>query len=369
MSTHTPKRFLECLLPITECNLRCEYCYVIQKNLRGAKWPTLYSVEQITQALTKERLGGICWISICGAGETFLSQDTVPLVTNLLKNGHYVNVTTNGTITPRIKELCALPLELRERLHLAFSLHYVELKNKNLLQVFVDNIKRVKAAGCSFLVQINLYDGYVPYWDEIKEFSMREFGAPPQVALTRAEGDGEYKIHFSGTMDEYVQIGKKFESPLFDFTVKNFNILRKEFCYAGDWSGTLNLGTGILTSCYGDGISQNIFEDVSRPIEFCAMGKNCKNTFCFNSSHFLSLGVIPSLTTPTYASLRNREIAGWYNPKMQAFLSNKLCQSNRRYSWLERVLSNIRFRNNRNIMHRIIFSLLSRLNRKYNCKP
>lgn len=26
------KRFVECLLPVTACNLKCSYCYVIQKS-------------------------------------------------------------------------------------------------------------------------------------------------------------------------------------------------------------------------------------------------------------------------------------------------------------------------------------------------
>ena len=51
---------------------------------------------------------------------------------------------------------------------------------------------------------------------------------------------------------------------LFDFTVKNFNEKRKEFCYAGDWSGVLNLETGLLRKCYSDNGGQLIFDDISR---------------------------------------------------------------------------------------------------------
>ena len=48
------------------------------------------------------------------------------------------------------------------------------------------------------------------------------------------------------TQQEYVEIGKGFVSPLFDFTTHNFNVKRKEFCYAGSWAYTLNLKTGVL---------------------------------------------------------------------------------------------------------------------------
>ena len=32
-----PKRFIECLLPVTICNLKCSYCYIIQGNRRDMK--------------------------------------------------------------------------------------------------------------------------------------------------------------------------------------------------------------------------------------------------------------------------------------------------------------------------------------------
>lgn len=336
------KRFFECLLPVTFCNLKCDYCYVIQENRRKMQMPSLeFSPEWITKALTTERLGGICWFSICGAGETLAPKEILPIVRGLLENGHFVNLTNNGTISQRIDELCALPEEMRKRLHFAFSLHYLELKRKNLLKTFVRNVKKVQSMGCSFLVQINLYDGYVPVWDEIGELCKREFGAFPQVALTREETRPKMKIFSAGTEEDYINIGKKFNSPLFDFTAKNFNVRRKEFCYAGDWACVLNLGTGELSACYGSGIRQNIFRDLTKPIRFCAIGKNCEKPYCINSSHFLSLGTIPTMAAPTYAALRNREEAGWYSDEMKAFLSQKLRENNREYTAFEKFVHGV----------------------------
>lgn len=53
------KRFFECLMPVTVCNLKCSYCYVIQRDYRNMKLAELkYTPEHIGKCLTKERLGG-----------------------------------------------------------------------------------------------------------------------------------------------------------------------------------------------------------------------------------------------------------------------------------------------------------------------
>ena len=186
----------------------------------------------------------------------------------------------------------------------------------------------MRDAGASILLQLNLCDEYVPYIEEIQRLSMEKVGAYPQVALTRDEQRKPFGIFTKGTREEYLANGEKFHSPLFEFTTKNFCVKRKEFCFAGDWSGTLNLQTGVLTKCYADYDGVNIFEDVDAPIPFEAVGKHCGSPYCVNSSHFMSLGVIPSLKTPTYAQLRNRPEAKWYTPEMEAFLSGKLADSN-----------------------------------------
>lgn len=337
------KRFFECLIPVTACNLKCDYCYVIQRNNRLLKLPQFkYSPEHIKKALSKERLGGVCYFSICGAGETFVPKETLQIVKALLEEGHYVNVTNNGTFTNRLKEITTWNSDLRRRLHLSFSLHYNELIKHNILNVIFDNVRMMRDAGCSILVQINLYDGYNKYWTEIKDLCIKEVGAPPQVAATRDERYSTYKFYTIGSDAEYIKRGKEMESPLWDFTIENFNKKHNhEFCYAGEWSGTLNLCTGVMTGCYGQGIVQNIFEDISKPIKFRAIGKGCLNKFCMNSSHFLSLGCIPSYDTPTYAALRDREIAKWYTPTMRHFLSEKLYDDNIEYNSLKIASSNI----------------------------
>ena len=336
-----PKRFFECLLPVSVCNIKCPYCYVVQENRREMQLAELqYSPEHIAKALRRERVGGICWISICGLGETLAQKEIVDIVYYLLKEGHYINITTNGTLTNRFKEIIEKCKSYTNRLHFSFSFHYTELKRLGWINKFFDNIDFVKENGASFLLQINLCDEYIPFLDEIKSISLERTGALPQVALTRDESTIPMKIWTDLSDEEYYRIGKTFNSPLFEFTYKNFNVLRKEFCYAGDWSFVLNLQTGWLQKCYANPQGQNIFEDINSKIKFEAVGNNCQNNYCVNSSHFMSLGIIPEIDTPTYYALRNREEANWYSNDIKEFLSCKLNESNKEYSNIKKYFIN-----------------------------
>lgn len=285
------KRFFECLIPVTVCNLKCSYCYVIQRDYRNMKLAELkYTPEHIGKCLTKERLRGECFFSICGAGETLAQPETLRIAKELLKNGHIVNITTNGTLKNRFQELENFTQEEKERLHFSFSLHYLELKRLNLVETFFENVLFVKKQGCSFIVQINLCDEYIPYLDEIKSICESRIGAWPQVAATRKESSNLTKIEFLTELsdEEYIAHGREFGSPLFDYTIENFNVKRNEFCYAGQRSGTLNLADGTLHKCYADPKPQRIFDDPCKPIVFEPIGMNCGCAFCLNSSHFMS---------------------------------------------------------------------------------
>lgn len=329
------KRFFECLVPVTACNIKCSYCYIIQRNHRCMEIPKLkYSIQQIGKALSVQRLGGVCYFSIYGAGETLLADQIIELVEELLKQGHFVNITTNGTLTKQFNRISNFNKEYRDRLHIAFSFHYLELIRIKKLQTFFDNVKLMKDSGISFLVQLNLCDEYEPYLEEIKECCKKNIGAYPQVAATRKEYNLNQHIELltEHTKEEYINMGNTFNSPLFEFTMKNFNVKRSEFCYAGDWSGVLNLQTGILRKCYSDNGGQNIFDNPEKPVKWEAIGK-CGSLFCMNSSHFMSLGIIPECyENITYAGLRNREEAGWYTLDVLKALNGKLSETNDIYT-------------------------------------
>lgn len=337
------KKFVECLLPVSVCNLKCSYCYVIQRN-QDLQKSCLIEIDEkrLERIFSKERWEGICYFSICGKGETFASADLIRIVKAMLSNGHYVNITTNGTLSSRIKKISEFSSEERKRIHISFSFHYIELKKRQLIDTFFSNVRLVKSLGCSYLVQLNLTDVYLPYIDEIKDICLREIGAYPQIAATRKEDSlKKIKIYSNLSDEEYIKIGEGFSSPLFSFTMKNFNVKRKEFCYAGAWTYTLNLQTGILKRCYASCIFQNIYKDVDSKIMNLAVGNSCGSTFCLNSSHFMSLGAIPEVSCPSYAKLRNREDAKWYSPEMELFLSGKLKDNNKEYTASQKVFSNV----------------------------
>lgn len=337
-------KFIECLVPVTICNLRCEYCYIIQEDRRKNELPNFkYTPKQIRKGLSQKRLGGTAYISICGAGETLLVEEVIQIVKELLEEGHYINITTNGTLSNRFEQIISeISSGNLKRLHFAFSLHYVELKNKKLLEKFVDNIKKVKNAGCSYTLQMNLCDSYIEQFDEIKQFCNEQFGFLPQLAATRNENDEEeIKLFTKSSYEDYYEFGKKFNSELFEYTMKNFMKKRKEFCYAGEWSFILNLATGEMQQCYASRKRTDIFKDLDKKIDFRAIGANCRSPYCFNSSHFMSLGIIPDLRDePTYAELRIRKES--YTEEMKSFLSQKLYDNNKEYGKYKKKTINIK---------------------------
>ncbi len=346
-------RFFECLVPCSVCNIKCEYCYVVQQNRRKnsiAKFN--YSAEHIAKALTKKRLGGTCYFSICAIGETLVQKEVIDIVHALLKNGHYVNVTTNGTLSKRFDELLDIDEKYIKHLQVAFSFHYLELQKINKVDEFFLNVKKVKAKGGSFLVQLNMYDGYMPYLEEIKELCLKNLNALPQIAVTRKQivdkkGKVSFQLHTNNSKENYVNKSNEFNSPLFKFTMDNFNKKRKQFCYAGEWSMILNLATGVAQKCYFDSNGVNIFENIEKPIKFKPIGCNCRENYCVNSSHFLTLGVIPSIETPTYVELRDRKEGNWYNKEMHSFLSTKLKESHKQYGFVKRIMITYSYRFNR----------------------
>ena len=312
--------FVEVLIPITKCNIKCHYCYVAQRSYRTMEFAHFQrSPEEIAYALRPERFGGRLYISLCGAGETMMQKELPAIVANLLDEGHFVNVTTNGTISKSFDELLSLvPPSLLPRLNFSFSFHFLELRRTALLERFWANVEKVRDAGCSFIVQVNLCDEYEPYFEEIKQECLLHVGALPQLAATRDEVNltDDIRLFTQHSREEYVRSGESFHSPLFDFTMQNFMKKHKEFCYAGKLSYTFNMATGILKPCYCSNVFQNLYKNMEAPIRLTAIGRHCKSPLCMNSSHFISLGVIPDYPAPTYAELRNRKCSDgteWYS--------------------------------------------------------
>jgi sulfatase maturation enzyme AslB (radical SAM superfamily) len=55
----TIKKFIECHIPITRCNLRCSYCYITQKEKYNDRMPRFtHRAEEIARSLSPKRMGG-----------------------------------------------------------------------------------------------------------------------------------------------------------------------------------------------------------------------------------------------------------------------------------------------------------------------
>ena len=343
------KRYIDCYVPVTTCTLRCPYCYITRHRLFEGSLPKFeYSPEYVRKALSKERLGGTCLINFCAGGETLLAKEVVNYVRELLEEGHYCSVVTNGTLSNRIAEFAELPSYLTKHLFFKFSYHYLELKERNLFDTFFNNIRLVRDAGCSFTLELTPSDEAIPFIAEIKSRALHELGAWNHVTIARDEkDDSELPILSTLSREEYKKTWGVFESKLFDYKYEIFETKRKEFCYAGDWTFSLNLMTGEMSQCYKGYYQQNIFEDISKPIAFRAIGANCKEHHCYNGHAWLALGDIPTLKAPTYAEMRNRvcvDGSEWLSEEMRSFMSSKLYESNKQYNFLKRAYTNFRYR-------------------------
>ena len=178
------KRFIDCTVPVVTCNLRCPYCYITQERDFLKAMPTFrYSAEVIGAALTQERLGGVCHFNLCGGGETLLPKEMIDIIFALLKNGHYLAIITNGTVTKQFEKIAQFPKEYLERLFFKFSFHYLELKKRNLLDRFFENINLMRSVGCSISVELTPDDYYIPYINEIKKICMERVGALCHVTV------------------------------------------------------------------------------------------------------------------------------------------------------------------------------------------
>ena len=338
------KRLIIAHVPVSTCNLRCKYCYITVQNRWNAELPKFdHTVEEIGRALSKERLGGVCFVNLCGSGETLLPPVMVDIIKGILEQGHYVEVVTNGTASKRFDEIIKLSTNLLERLTFKFSFHYLELKRLNIFDIFFENIRKIKKAGCSFTVEMTPNDEFESHINDIKNMCIKELGALCHLTIARNDLEKEIPILSNHSLNEYAKIWSQFYSIMFDFKKTLFQVKRREFCYAGDWTAYINLGTGKITKCYCPTEVGNIF-DMSKTIKFEAIGK-CPIAHCYNGHAHLAFGVIPSLTTPTYADIRNRKcIDGteWINPRMKEFIMGKLKDNNAEYSNIKKNLLNLK---------------------------
>ena len=115
-----------------------------------------------------------------------------------------------------------------------------------MFNVFWDNVHRMKDSGCSISVELTPNDETIPYIEDIKEMCMKEVKTLCHITVARKETDKNLPILTELSKEEYYKTWNTFDSELFRFKMSTFYVKRKEFCYVGLWTATLNLGTGIL---------------------------------------------------------------------------------------------------------------------------
>jgi len=339
------KRLIVAHIPVTTCNLRCKYCYIYQQNQFDAKLPDFkYDAEHIGKALSIERLGGICLINLTAGGETLLPNQITGIIKELLKQGHYLEVVTNGLISKRFDAIAAFPKELLSRLQFKFSFHYLELLRLNKIDQFFKNINQMNNAGCSFTVEMTPSDELIPHKSDILKLCEEKLKVPCHLTVARNDNDKNKGIFSRLSYNDYQNTWSDFNSKMFNFKMDILGIKRKEYCYAGDWSFYLNVGNGDIKPCYGKLVTQNIFKNISKPIKFRAIGKRCVQPYCYNGHAFLTVGIIPELKTPTYSDIRNRISSTgeeWHKNRLKAFFSSKLIESNKEYNINRKRISSI----------------------------
>ena len=353
------KRFITVHIPVYSCNFRCSYCYVGQHHDAYTHGISDFFISPTIFAnfFNVERTGGYCYFNLCAAGETLLHPQLIELVSLLTRQGHYVDIITNGVLSNKFETIEKVLDDFQKaHLFMKFSFHYLELKKLNLLEKFVENINLCKRNKISYTIEITPHDELIRYIDEVKEFSVEQFGALPHITVARNENTRGIEILSNLQRDEYYKVWSVFDSDMFNFKFSTFNVKRKEFCYAGEWSLYVSLLTGDYYQCYGGDLLGNL-KNADKPINFRAIGR-CRQPHCWNGHAFLTLGDIPSFDCITYRQLRNRTTLtgeNWLQKEISDFFDSKLNQANNEYSEIKK---------KRRVFISILMSFVSRVNSK-----
>lgn len=288
-STEKIVKRINATISTSGCNLRCEYCYLAQvkhKNHENTK-ALRYSLETIFKACSKQRLGGTCIIQLIGDGETLLPSDVIPLIRGLLKEGHYVVVINNGTMTARIHELieCTELDETIDHLMFTFSLHFLELEKRKLLDIFEDNINYVKMKKVSFDISLVCSDDYIAAADRIHGFCNQNLGGvvPSVLPADQYDTGGNHIGMLSSYNQEIYYRNIKRAFPSFDIKYREDieNTDNHQFCYAGSWCFYVDFTTGRYSQCLrNEGPEHNFFEHLDEKLMAEPVGNRCRAPYC-----------------------------------------------------------------------------------------
>lgn len=299
-----PIKHFACALGKSACNIHCDYCYIDYRDKEDdINTSFSHSISYMIKALSQARLGGPAFFDMCSDGETLLKNGIVELVHGLLKEGHYVCLITNGTVTSKLNEILNISMLYRKRLLFHFSLHYLELKKKSLINTYFDNVNLVKESGASISMSLVGCDEYIPYIDEIKKTAMEKVGAMPYITAVRAADSYKYdQFVIEGkakTWEEYIDLWKGFPGKSLELRGNTLGKICKK-CYAGISSGFINLDSGHLVSCVPGEYLDNIYDDIKRKIKFLKDSHECKWGYCSHNAFFMSGREMNGKILPTW---------------------------------------------------------------------
>lgn len=300
------QRYINGLVATNECNLDCNYCYLKLQNY-GLEQKTCehkYDIAYIKRAMSVERWG-ICYISLCGKGETLIDKWVVDLACALLEAGHYINIINNGTMTQNLKYMReSFSHEQAERTMLTFSFHYTEMKRKNILEEYLNNVKTMKENGFTVYIHLTLADEYIPYLNEIKELCIEKTGIVPQLGIVRDESDRtKEEVLTKESMERYFKLAEPFHSPYFELSRRLYeDQCVTKYCYAGELGVLLDFSTGYMKQCLCNNVGYNVFEHIDRPVSFSRVGLGCEAPWCYNPALQI-FGLIPGQDYPYFSDI------------------------------------------------------------------
>jgi len=323
-------KFIGVNIPWNYCNLECSYCYI--RHLDGFRDKTekiYHSPELMARALSPVKLGGCCVINFSGSGETLLFPDIVKVTELLTKSGQYVSLVTNGTLSNEFDNILVSESDFH-RIFFKFSLHYLELKRKGLLDEFANNVKKIREAQCSYTIELTADDEYVPYIDEIIDYSERNFGAKPHLTIPRDDTYFDKPLITKYSLEEYKKIWSVFDSPMLEFKISNIGVKREQGCLNGLLGCHINYQTGDACKCYGNEYIGNIYREIEKPLRWEQID-SCPFAYCFNCHSQLSFGLIPEVEAPRYTQMRDRYVVdgrSWLTHQMKNIFNQRVDENN-----------------------------------------
>lgn len=322
------KKYIGISIPENTCNLDCGYCYLNLIPYRRSvdiRRKNPHSAQYIRWKLRREVLGGSCLIGLTGSGETFYADKFKEVCLELLKEGHYLHIVTNGLLTSRIVNLLKCAGEYARHIIFKLSFHYGELLKKNLLDAFVNTVKEIEKSAASYTIELMPCDELVPYIDDILDFSMKNFGAYPQLTIGRDENN-DSKLLSKMSLEEFQKKWSKFDSNMLDTRIKLYMIKGKN-CSAGEKSFFINLYTGRISRCVFSEQIGNLYTDGVENTCFYPVENDCPFKYCFNCHIYATIGILPIEGIPTYKEIRDREKTDgthWIKEDMRRYLDIKL---------------------------------------------